>query len=109
MTSYLPEELATGFEFKILRSATGRFKDPAFLQKSLADEAKAGWSLVEKFDNSRVRLKRSVAARAGDAALDFDPYRTWAGMTDKQCGLTIVGIVLGAIALAGLIAFLATR
>jgi len=30
-------------------------------------------------------------------------------MTDKQCGLTIVSIVLGAIALGGLIAFLATR
>jgi hypothetical protein len=54
-------------EFKILRSATGAFKDPAVMQRYLAEEAQAGWTLVEKFDNSRIRLKRPAAARQQDA------------------------------------------
>jgi hypothetical protein len=105
MTDYRPEELA-GFEFKILRSATSRFKDPAFLQQTLTEEAKAGWTLVEKFDNGRVRLKRPVAARSGDASLSFDAYRTWAGISDNQMALRIIGVVLGVILLAILIVFL---
>src|SRR5258706_9884148 len=77
MTDYKPEDLAAGWEFKILRSATSRFKNPDFLRQTLADEARAGWAMLEKFDNSRVRMKRPVAARSGDARLGSDPYRTW--------------------------------
>jgi len=99
MTGYTADELAEGFEFKILRSATGRFKDPGFLRQSLETEARAGWTLVEKFDNARVRLKRPAAARRGDAALGFDPYHTSVGITDVQLALTIIGIVLSALAL----------
>ena len=109
MTGYTPEELAGGWEFKILRSATSPFKDPAFLRRTLEEEGRAGWVLVEKFDNSRIRLKRPAAARAGDAGLDFDPYRTWVGLSENQLGLVIASVVLGVLVLAGLIAFVATR
>jgi hypothetical protein len=34
------------------------------MQRYLAEEAQAGWTLVEKFDNSRIRLKRPAAAPA---------------------------------------------
>lgn len=109
MTTYTPEELRDGFEFKILRSATGRFKDPEFLRRSLAEEAPAGWSLVEKFDDGRIRLKRPAAARGHDAALGVDPYRTTVGMTEQQLAIRIVLVVFGAIALVLFVVFLATR
>jgi hypothetical protein len=106
MAGYTPEEMAAGWEFKFLRSATSRFKDPEFRRRSLADEGQAGWTLIEKFDNGRVRLKRPAAARKGDASLKFDPYRTSVGMTEVQLGLTIVGTVLGSLAHIGLVVFL---
>ena len=109
MTDYKPEDLAASWEFKILRSATGRFKDPAFLRAALADEARGQWTMLEKFDNDRVRLKRPVAARTSDAALDCDPYRTWVGITENQLALRIILTVVGVLALVGMIAFLATR
>ena len=51
MATYTPEELTEGWEFKILRSATSGFKDAGFLRRSLEEEAPAGWTLIEKFDN----------------------------------------------------------
>ena len=109
MTGYTPEELAEGWEFKFLRSVTSRFKDPEVLRRCLEEEGRAGWTLVEKFDNSRVRLKRPAAARRGDASLKSDPYRTWVGMTEGQFGMMIAGIGLGAVALILLVVFAATR
>jgi hypothetical protein len=110
MTHYKPEDLAEGWEFKILRSATSRFKDPDFLRAALVDEARAGWNMLEKFDNSRVRVRRPVAARSGDASLGFDAYRTWVGITENQLTARIVLTIVGVLAFAaGMIAFLATR
>ncbi len=48
MTGYTPEELASGSEFKILRSATSAFRRPEFLRQVLDEEKEAGWTLVEK-------------------------------------------------------------
>jgi len=64
-----------GWEYKILRSPRKRFKDLDFQRRVLAEDAAAGWSLLEKFDDTRLRLKRPVSAREQDALLDFDPYR----------------------------------
>ena len=98
MTPYTPRDLAEDWEFKILRSATGAFRDPAVMQRYLAEEAQAGWTLVEKFDNSRIRLKRPVAARQQDAQCTFDPYRTRVGISEVGLGLLIVGSILGGLA-----------
>ena len=110
MATYTPEELADGFEFKFLRSATGRFRDPEFLRQCLEEEAAAGWTLIEKFDNGRVRLKRPAAARRHDSALGSDPYRTTVGMGEGRVALVIVLIMCAVIGLvAGVAAFLAQR
>jgi hypothetical protein len=98
MTPYSPHDLAENWEFKILRSNTGAFKDPAVMQRYLAEESQAGWTLVEKFDNSRIRLKRPAAAREQDAQCTFDPYRTRVGISDVGLGLVIAGSILGGIA-----------
>jgi hypothetical protein len=73
MTAYTRNDLDEGWEFKFLRASTSKFRDPVRLQEILTEEARAGWTLVEKFDDSKLRLKRPSSARAGDAALPFDP------------------------------------
>src|SRR5882757_6347562 len=87
VTGYTAEELASGWEFKILRSATGGFKRTEFLQRVLEEEKRAGWTLVEKFDNSRVRLKRPVSTRASDGSAGLDAYRSHVGISDVALGL----------------------
>ena len=109
MSGYTPEELAQGWEFKFLRSATGAFKHADFLRQALAEEARAGWTLVEKFDNSRIRLKRPATARAGDAGLGFDPYRTHIGISENRLGLLIAASVMGGMLIVVLIIVIATH
>jgi hypothetical protein len=94
MTPYSSKDLAEDWEFKILRSVSGKFRDPVWLHAALQEEACAGWVLVEKFDDSRVRLKRPASARAGDAALGFDPRRTWVGISQTRYAILIVLAVL---------------
>jgi hypothetical protein len=69
------------------------------LHAILAEEARAGWTLLEKFDDTRVRLKRPARARAGDAALDFDPHRTWIGIGPTRFAILVLIATLGGIAL----------
>lgn len=104
MTGYTPEDLAAGTEFKILRSATSAFKRPDFLKQVLEEEKQAGWTLVEKFDNSRIRLKRSASARTAGNSTTLDPYRSYVGMSETGLGLRIAAaIVIGLAVVFGLI------
>jgi hypothetical protein len=96
MTPYRAEDLKDNWEFKILRSTTGAFGNPEKLRLALEEEARAGWILVEKFDHGRIRLKRPANARQGDANLDFDPYRTYVGMSEGKFAVAIAASVLGA-------------
>ena len=57
MTPYSAKDLDEGWEFKILRSNFGAFRRPEKLQAFLEEEKRGGWTLVEKFDDQRVRLK----------------------------------------------------
>ena len=93
MTRYTPEELDNHWEFKIVRSETGAFRKPEVFQSLLQEEALAGWELVEKLDNRRVRLKRHRDARRRDASLPpgMDPYRTQYDTSTARTAI-IVGI-----------------
>src|SRR5215213_8557090 len=62
-------------EYKIIRSVTSAFRKPAKFRAALEEEARAGWELVEKLDDSRVRLRRAIAWRQKDGELSQDPYR----------------------------------
>ena len=91
-------------EDKIIRSATTAFKKPAALRAALAVEAHAGWELLEKFDDARVRLRRHVRWREQDAELPQDPYRTWVGISEGTLTLWIVlGTFLGVPVVIGLV------
>jgi hypothetical protein len=103
LTPYSQHDLAEDWEFKILRSSLGRFRNGRYLAEVLQSEARAGWTLVEKFDNNRIRLKRPARARDLDGKLDFDPYRTQVGPSQEKIALVIalaiMAIVFGAILL----------
>jgi hypothetical protein len=94
MTAYSAQDLAEDWEFKIIRSSTAAFRNSEKLRRILEEEARAGWILVEKFDNSRIRLKRPAKARAGDGALAFDSYRSYVGLPPWGLAFIIVGCVL---------------
>jgi hypothetical protein len=111
MTPYSREELEQDWEFKIVRANTGVFGRPAVFNKLIEEEARAGWVLVEKFDNSRVRFKRPRSARLGDAQLpnNVDPYRTRYGMSEGAFAVLILVLVFGGIAGLMLVAFVISQ
>ena len=92
MTKYNGDELEK-WEFKIVRSNFARFKNYQVVQKLCAEEARAGWELLEKFDDSRIRFKRPIDKRAYDQHLDIDPYRTTMSGEGKYTFL-IIGIIV---------------
>jgi hypothetical protein len=104
MTSYAQQDLAEGWEFKILRSSTGGFKRPEQLQQVLAEEARMGWQLVEKFDNNRLRLKRPASARKSDHVNSngIDPYRSHVGLSETNLAIIIVFGIIAVIALVAI-------
>lgn len=109
MTGYTAADLAEGWEFKILRSATGAFRNPQRLKEALEQEARSGWVLVEKFDSSRIRLKRPASARARDTATGPDAYGTTFGMHPGLMVAAIIGTVVALLAAVALIAVLMKR
>jgi hypothetical protein len=91
-------------EYKILRSVTGAFKHAEKFRAALEEEARAGWELAEKLDDSRARLRRSVAWREKDGELSQDPYRITVGMSRLTLGLCIaLGILCGWALMIGLL------
>ena len=103
MTKYTPEELETNWEFKIVRSETGAFRKPEVFQALLQEESIAGWELVEKLDNRRVRFKRRKESRRRDATLPpgYDPYRTNFGSATARTTI-VIGIAIALFLAVGL-------
>jgi hypothetical protein len=98
MAQYTQDALTGDWEFKVVRSDSGAFRKPEVLNRLVEEEAQAGWVLLEKFDDNRVRFKRPRSARAMDAFLPegVDPYRTRYGAATRQALLvgTMIGLVL---------------
>jgi hypothetical protein len=99
MTQYTQDDLDHDWEFKIVRSNTDVFRKREVLDRLLEEEARAGWIMLEKLDDSRIRFKRPRRARAQDAYLppDVDPYRTHYGTVSSQqviILLTVIGLAL---------------
>lgn len=94
LTPYNAEDLE-GWEFKIVRANTRKFKDAEAVRRLCEQESHAGWEMVEKFDDSRIRFKRQVENRSRDRHLGpeaVDPYRTLVGVSETQIVLVIVGV-----------------
>jgi hypothetical protein len=108
MTGYSGKELE-GWEFKIVRASTRKFKHPEIVRQVCDEEARAGRQMLEKFDDCRIRFKRRVEHRTEDGHLGSDPYRTQIGITGNMLELSICGGVIAGLSLVALIAFLAYR
>ena len=109
MTPYTDKDLAEGWEFKIVRANTPIFRKPERLRAVLEEERKGGWTLVEKFDDCRIRLKRPAGTKVvpSDFADGYDPYRTSVGMPQAQVVLIAAGIAITVAMVIGfLIAFM---
>ena len=94
-------ERAMDIEYKVVQSQTPMFSDTAKMHQILAEEANAGWQLLEKEDNYKIRLQRNISHRANDAGLGFDAYRTTVGVSSvvtygatALITLAIVSIIL---------------
>ncbi len=98
MTRYTPDELDQEWEFKIVRSSTDAFRKPEIFQRVVEEETLAGWQLLEKLDNGRLRFKRPARARRRDAMLPegIDPYRTQVGGANSQAAMVILGVLMAA-------------
>jgi hypothetical protein len=91
MAGYNTNDL-DGWEFKIVRSALGRFSSRQAIEKVRQEEAQNGWELLEKFDDHRLRFKRRVERRSGGSVSNVDPYRSSVGFGGPRVGL-IVGLL----------------
>ncbi len=82
-----------GWEFKIVRASRDLFRNPEIFQKLCEEEALAGWIMLEKLDDRRVRFKRLIALREVlDASqLSYDPYRCHYG--SSLTPLALVGAI----------------
>ncbi|MGL6283470.1 MAG: hypothetical protein ACRC2J_13805 [Microcoleaceae cyanobacterium] len=88
------------WEYKIVRSNSDIFRNPEIFYRLCQEEAQAGWILLEKLDDQRVRFKRSYIKRdsINTKNLAFDPYRTQYGPSGNFIN------ILGAIAFVTLMA-----
>lgn len=92
MAKYNSDDL-NGWEFKIVRSGTGKFKNQEAIQKLCQEEARAGWEMLEKFDDYRIRFKRKTDMRSISSRQEIDPYRTYVGMNPNYVG-PVIALVL---------------
>ena len=106
MARYKQDDLSN-WEFKIVRSESGAFRKPEVLKTLLEEEARAGWVMLEKFDDSRIRFKRPRSARTRDALLapGVDAYRTRYGISSTRIGLLVVALMMLALLALGALGF----
>jgi hypothetical protein len=85
-----------GWEFKIVRAPSDLFREFSALKRLCEEEASAGWIMLEKLDDRRIRFKRPIAMREVIRAelLPIDPYRTTYGKPSKWKQWAIAGGLL---------------
>jgi hypothetical protein len=82
---YFTDAAIAEWEYKIVRAYSDLFRNPTNFIQLCEEEAQAGWILLEKLDDRRVRFKRSVAMReqVDVTQLSFDPYRCYYGPSNQ--------------------------
>jgi hypothetical protein len=93
LAQYNAEDL-NGWEFKIVHSTFGRFRNSEIIRRLMEEEARNGWEMVEKFDDYRIRFKRRTDKRSLSSG-GVDPYRTNYGTSQIILPLVAVGVALG--------------
>ena len=96
-----------GWEFKILRTSSGGFRGRKILNKVCAEESQAGWILLEKLDDHRLRFRRPITARDRDNQCKIDPYRTRYGIAESVETWTTIIVLLAIMSGAAALGFTA--
>lgn len=91
-------------EYKTIQAQTPLFADSKKMHALLEEEAKAGWQLLWKEDNYKLKLQRETSHRENDKNLDFDVYRTAVGVSSV---ITYVGTALLTLAIVSVILYFA--
>lgn len=91
-------------EYKVIQAQTPLFSDTAKMHEVLKQEARAGWQLLEKEDNYRIKLQRNISHRDNDKNLDFDAYRSTVGVSSM---VTYGATAVVTIAIVSVILYLA--
>lgn len=91
-------------EYKVMQAQTPLFSETAKMHEVLEQEAKAGWQLLEKEDNYRIKLQRNVSHRENDKNLGFDAYRSTVGVSSM---VTYGATAVVTIAIVSVILYLA--
>ena len=94
-----------GWEFKILRTSSGGFRGRKVLNKVCAEESQAGWILLEKLDDHRLRFRRPITARDRDNNCKIDPYRTRYGIAESVETWTTIIVLLAIMSGAAALGF----
>ncbi|MGC9524543.1 MAG: hypothetical protein ACP5D7_03290 [Limnospira sp.] len=64
------------WEYKIVRAQRDLFRNPKIFEKLCKEEAIAGWVMVEKLDDRRVRFRRPTDSQLpSETPPPIDPYR----------------------------------
>jgi hypothetical protein len=94
MAGYGPDDLAAHWQFKIVK---GTFKTYQQIEAVVQEQAEHGWTLVEVFDQSRIRFKRPAAEVAKDEYREGNPYRTISKASSTGCATVvfIAALLLG--------------
>ena len=82
---YFTDPEIVEWEYKIVRAHYDLFRNSTNFMRLCEEESQAGWILLEKLDDRRVRFKRSIAMRdrVDVNQLSFDPYRCHYGPSNK--------------------------
>ncbi len=107
----MSDHASADLEFKILRSTTGAFRRRQDMEHALREEADAGWVLLEKLDDARLRLQRPRAARDRDGQCAIDAYRSYYGIGPARTALVaaVIAIPMLTLLLLGAVLLLARR
>ena len=81
-------------EYKVVQAQTPLFASTPKMLEILQEESEAGWELLEKEDNYRIKLKRDVSCRERDGERSVDPYRSSVGVSSVVTYGATAGVTL---------------
>ena len=91
MTGYSPDDLSGDWQFKIVK---GTFKKRRQIEAVQQEQGEFGWVLVEVFDQTRLRFKRSSSEIAKDEFREGNPYQTVSKVSGPGCATMVVLLAL---------------
>ncbi len=78
LTTYTEPDMSEDWQFKIVY---GNYTTREKVEAVMSEQAEYGWKFVEKFDDTRIRFKRSATEALNDAGRSGNPYKATSDVT----------------------------